>query len=181
MTYPMLQRWAILLCIVSLSIASAAHVVSSVGMVRDMAKLSSEVHILVDDRPTSTTTSSSSSGSGSDSCTDDRTTHDPATRRTDLSKAVVSLRGGGSIFPAGWNPMGYKITPLGERFLSMGDSLSCDVGRFLASLKSNRKRRSILKDSWLEIVRASKTGQAMRIYRTIDDLLDFCLQAGLVD
>jgi hypothetical protein len=177
MTYPMLQRWAILLCIVSLSIASAAHVVSSVGMVRDMAKLSSEVYILVDDRPTSTTTSSS----GSDSCTDDRTTHDPATRRTDLSKAVVSLRGGGSIFPAGWNPMGYKITPLGERFLSMGDSLSCDVGRFLASLKSNRKRRSILKDSWLEIVRASKTGQAMRIYRTIDDLLDFCLQAGLVD
>jgi hypothetical protein len=179
MTYPMLQRWAILLCFVSLSIASAAHGVSSVGMVRDMAKLSSEVHILVDDRPTTTTSSSS----GSDSCADDRTTHDPATRRTDLSKAaVVSLRGGGgSIFPAGWNPMGYKITPLGERFLSMGDSLSCDVGRFLASLKSNRKRRSILKDSWLEIVRASKTGQAMRIYRTIDDLLDFCLQAGLVD
>jgi hypothetical protein len=178
MTYPMLLRGAILLCFVSLSIASAAHGVSSVGMVRDMAKLSLKVHILVDDRPTTTT----SSRSGSGSCTDDRTTHDPATRRTDLSKAVVSLRGGGgSIFPAGWNPMGYKITPLGERFLSMGDSLSCDVGRFLASLKSNRKRRSILKDSWLEIVRASKTGQAMRIYRTIDDLLDFCLQAGLVD
>jgi hypothetical protein len=175
MTYPMLQCWVILLCFVSLSIASAAHGVSSVGMVRDMAKLSSEVH-MVDDLPTTCTSRSGGS------CADDRTTHDPATRRTDLSKAVVSLRGGGgSIFPAGWNPMGYKITPQGERFLSMGDSLSCDVGRFLASLKSNRKRRSILKDSWLEIVRASKTGQAMRIYRTIDDLLDFCLQAGLVD
>jgi hypothetical protein len=94
---------------------------------------------------------------------------------------LLSVRGGGFLTPAGWNPFGYKITPLGEQFLSFGDSLSSDVGRFLASLKSGRKRRSVLKNAWLEIMRASKTAQAMRIYRTIDELLDFCLNAGLVD
>ena len=91
------------------------------------------------------------------------------------------VRGGGFLIPSGWNPFGYKITPLGEQFLSFGDSLSSDVGRFLASLKSGRKRRSVLKQAWLEIMRASKTAQAMRIYRTIDELLDFCLKTGLVD
>jgi hypothetical protein len=98
-----------------------------------------------------------------------------------LSIAVTSLRGGRYLVPGGWNPMGYKITELGIQFLSLGDSLSCDVGRFIASLKSNRKRRATIKDSWLEIVRVSKTGQAMRIYRTVDELLDFCLKTGLVD
>jgi hypothetical protein len=97
------------------------------------------------------------------------------------SIAIDSLRGGAYLLPAGWNPMGYKITALGEQFLSLGDSLECDVGRFIASLKTNRKRRSTIKDSWLEIVRASKTGQAMRIYRSIDELLDFCIKTGLID
>jgi hypothetical protein len=96
-------------------------------------------------------------------------------------RRVPSMRGGGFLLPSGWNPFGYKITPLGEQFLSFGDSLSSDVGRFLASLKSSRKRRSVLKNAWLEIMRASKTAQAMRIYRTMDELLDFCLKAGLVD
>jgi hypothetical protein len=95
--------------------------------------------------------------------------------------AIESLRGGAYLIPAGWNPMGYKITALGEQFLSLGDSLECDVGRFIASLKSSRKRRSTIKDSWLEIVRASKKGQAMRIYRSIDELIDFCIKTGLID
>jgi hypothetical protein len=98
-----------------------------------------------------------------------------------LPNVITSLRGGGYIFPAGWNPMGYKITARGEQFLALGDSLLCDVGRLLASLKSNRKSRATIKDSWLEIVRVSKTGQAMRIYRTIDELIDFCLKTGLID
>lgn len=95
--------------------------------------------------------------------------------------AIESLRGGVYLIPAGWNPMGYKITALGEQFLSLGDSLECDVGRFIASLKASRKRRSVIKDSWLEIVRASKKGQAMRIYRSIDELIDFCIKTGLID
>jgi hypothetical protein len=95
--------------------------------------------------------------------------------------AIESFRGGTYLIPSGWNPMGYKITALGEQFLSLGGSLECDVGRFIASLKSSRKRRSTIKDSWLEIVRASKTGQAMRIYRTIDELIDFCIKTGLID
>mmetsp|Transcript_20889 Transcript_20889/g.37937 ORF Transcript_20889/g.37937 Transcript_20889/m.37937 type:complete len:139 (+) Transcript_20889:51-467(+) len=96
-------------------------------------------------------------------------------------QGVLPIRGGWSIIPSGYNPFGYKITELGKRFLNFGDSLECDVGRFLASLKAHRKRRKEIKDQWLEIVRASKKGQNMRIYRELDNLLDFCLQAGLIN
>lgn len=91
-------------------------------------------------------------------------------------------RGGGSWFfiPAGWNPFGYRITELGEKFLEFDGSLHCDVGRFLASCKS-RKSLSTMKSQWLEIVRASKQGQSMRIYRGLDDLIQFCLKARLLD
>jgi hypothetical protein len=99
----------------------------------------------------------------------------------DLLLTVRSVRGGASLFPSGWNPSGYKITETGEAFLAFGGSQSCDVGRFLASLKSGRKSRSTLKAAWLEIVRHSHTGQAMRIYRTFDELLKFCLKTGMID
>jgi hypothetical protein len=90
---------------------------------------------------------------------------------------------GGSyyIIPAGWNPFGYKITALGEAFLAFDGSLGSDVGRFLASTKSGRKRMTDLKAQWLEVLRVSKTGQSMRVYRQLQELLDFCLRAGLVD
>lgn len=90
-------------------------------------------------------------------------------------------RGGWTIVPSGYNPLGYKITELGKQFIKFGDSLECDVGRFLASLKAHRKRRKAIKEQWLEIVRASKQGQSMRIYRELDNLLDFCLRAGLIN
>uniref|UniRef100_A0A7S1D8N8 Uncharacterized protein n=1 Tax=Cyclophora tenuis TaxID=216820 RepID=A0A7S1D8N8_CYCTE len=89
-------------------------------------------------------------------------------------------RGGWSIVPAGWNPFGYKITPLGEKFLSFEGSLDHDVGRLLSSLKT-RKRFSTLKAQWLEVLRNTKAGQSMRIYRILNDLVDFCLKAGLID
>jgi hypothetical protein len=98
---------------------------------------------------------------------------------------IGALRGGGWSgplwLPAGWNPWGYKITKLGEDFLRYDGSLDCDVGRFLASLKTKRKTTKALKDAWLEVVRAGKKAQAMRIYRQLDDLIAFCLQAGLID
>lgn len=94
---------------------------------------------------------------------------------------ILKIPRGGSIIPAGWNPFGYKVTKLGHEFLGFGDSLSSDVGRFLASLKAHRKRRKAIKEQWLEIVRASKKGQNMRIYRELDNLLDFCLRAGLIN
>lgn len=73
-----------------------------------------------------------------------------------------------------------KITTLGDEFLSYDGSLDCDVGRFLASLK-NRKRFSDIKSNWLEIVRVAKTGQAMRIYKNLQDMIQLCLKAGLID
>lgn len=85
-----------------------------------------------------------------------------------------------SLIPAGYNPLGYKITELGTQFLEFEGSLDSDIGRFLASLKS-RKRHAALKEQWLEIVRVSKTGQTMRIYRTMDDMIAFCLKARLLD
>ena len=91
----------------------------------------------------------------------------------------LSVRGGG-LFPAGWHPMGYKITSVGETFLSFDGSLDSDVGRFLGSLKK-RVTKNTLKAYWLEIVRVAKTGQAMRVYRQIDKLLEFCLSAGLIN
>lgn len=95
---------------------------------------------------------------------------------------VLRVRGGGwwYIF-SGLNPFGYKITALGEQFLAFDGSHTCDVGRFLSSLKAGRKRKVTIKAAWLEIMRASKSGQAMRIYRTLDELLLFCLKAGLID
>lgn len=89
-------------------------------------------------------------------------------------------RGGWTIFPAGWNPFGYKITKLGEEFLKFEGCRDCDVGIFLSSLKG-RKRWSTIKQQWLEIVRASKKGQSMRVYRGLEKLLDFGLRAGLVN
>jgi hypothetical protein len=94
---------------------------------------------------------------------------------------MVRIPRGGGYIPAGWNPFGYFITPLGLTFLEFDGSLDSDVGRFLASLKSGRKKRSALKEQWLEIVRVSKTGQSMRILRRLDDLIDFCIKAGLLE
>jgi hypothetical protein len=93
----------------------------------------------------------------------------------------LAVRGGGYLIPAGWNPFGYKITALGEEFLAFDGSLDSDVGRFIASLKAKRVTTETLKASWLEIVRASKAGQCMRVYRKIDELIQFCLKAGLID
>jgi hypothetical protein len=91
------------------------------------------------------------------------------------------VRGGGWLIPAGYNPFGYKITSLGEEFLSYEGSLDSDVGRFLASLKSERKRFATLKGQWLEVLRVSKSGQSMRIYKNLQELVTLCLKMGLID
>ena len=99
---------------------------------------------------------------------------------TPLSELIHRHRGGG-FFPSGYNPFGYKITTLGEEFLKFDGSLDSDVGRFLASIKDKRKSLSTIKSNWLEIVRVSKSAQSMRIYRTLEELVSFCLKAGLLD
>lgn len=97
-----------------------------------------------------------------------------------LTKQAIRLPRGGGLL-AGYNPFGYKITQLGLDFLDFDGSLDSDVGRFLASLKSSRKKRGVIKEQWVEIVRVSKSGQSMRILRTLDDLIAFCLSAGFLD
>ena len=96
------------------------------------------------------------------------------------SNGVYIPRGGGGFLPAGWNPFGFKITELGQRYLAFQGSLDSDVGRFLASLKT-RKTAATIKAQWIEIVKVSKQGQSMRIYRMLDDLIQFCLAAGFID
>lgn len=86
----------------------------------------------------------------------------------------------GGYLPAGWNPFGYLITSLGLKFLEFDGSLDSDLGRFLASLKSGRKNKTVLKAQWLEIVRVSKSGQSMRILRKLDEFIDFCVKAGFI-
>ena len=108
------------------------------------------------------------------------------TRRTinkkeqyEIFDTLGKLRGGSML--AGWHPSGYGITELGLEYISFDGSLDSDVGRFLASFKSGRKRFSVLKDQWLEIVRISKTGQSMRVYRKLEALLNFCVKAGFLN
>lgn len=116
-------------------------------------------------------TGDASSGSSQD------TSLPPLTTQSNLQQ-----RGGGGLIPAGYHPLGYKITELGERFLEFGTTcLESDVGRFLASVKTKRKTMSAIQTQWLEIVRVSKSGQSMRIYRSLQDLVDFCLAARLID
>lgn len=95
-----------------------------------------------------------------------------------LSKINNFPRGGGLL--AGYNPFGYKITTLGEDFLKFDGSRDSDIGCLLSTLRA-RKRVASIKEQWLEIMRVSKSGQNMRIYRQLQALLDFCLQAGLID
>jgi hypothetical protein len=101
---------------------------------------------------------------------------------TESATASDLPRGGGlaGLIPAGFNPFGYKITDLGTQYLEFEGSLDSDVGRFLASLKT-RKRFEALKAQWLEIVRVAKSAQSMRIYRTLDDLITFCIEARMID
>jgi len=117
-----------------------------------------------------------------DDCNDEKATTSTTINRR--GACIDQLRGGGlsSLVPAGYNPFGHKITPLGLQFLEKFDgSLESDVGRFLASMKTTRKRFDTIKSQWLEIVRVSKKGQSMRIYKNLQRLIDFCLAAKLLD
>ena len=107
--------------------------------------------------------------------------HDPSNQG--YYDSNLSLRGGAvNVFPAGYNPFGHSLTELGERFLSFEGSLDSDLGKFLSTLKGG-KRKSVatLKEQWQEITRVSKKGQSMRIWRTLDDIIEFCLKAGFID
>lgn len=108
----------------------------------------------------------------------------PATSMSQLETRNLSqalqIRAGTSWIPAGYHPFGYGLTELGHEFLKFEGSLTSDIGRFLASLKTGRKKRKVLKEQWLEVVRVSKTGQSMRILRTLDDLIAFCVKVGFI-
>ena len=92
--------------------------------------------------------------------------------------AINSIPRGGLL--EGLNPFGYALTELGRAFLKMEGCADTDLGKFLSSLKTKRKTTKALKDQWLEVVRQAKSGQSMRIYRTMDDLIDFALKAGFI-
>eukprot|EP00956_Cyclotella_meneghiniana_P005568 scaffold7165_cov68-Cyclotella_meneghiniana.AAC.3 len=85
------------------------------------------------------------------------------------------------VTPRRYNPFGYALTDLGKQYLSFQGSADSDIGRFLSTLKSGRKKETTIKEQWLEIVRVSKQGQSMRIYRTLDDMIKLCLSAGFID
>lgn len=109
--------------------------------------------------------------------------HTTATQKQQhaTSEAWNNVPSGGGLIPGGYNPFGYKITQLGEEFLKYDGSLDSDVGRLLSTLKSQRKTFKTLKDQWLEVVRVSQSGQSMRIYRLLQELVGFCVKAGLLD
>lgn len=113
----------------------------------------------------------------------------PFNNNVDLSESkrelILSVPRGGfcctlRTYFAGWNPFGYGLTALGKEFLEFEGSLDSDVGRFLASLKSGRKSKKTLKGQWLEVIRVSKQGQSLRVYRTLDQLIAFCVKAGFI-
>mmetsp|Transcript_18893 Transcript_18893/g.24299 ORF Transcript_18893/g.24299 Transcript_18893/m.24299 type:complete len:158 (+) Transcript_18893:131-604(+) len=105
----------------------------------------------------------------------DRT--EPGIQTADFRKTAFIPRGG---WFEGLSPFGYKITESGEEFLRIDGCAESDLGRFLASLKE-RKQFKTLKKQWLEVLRVSKTGQSMRIYRKMEEFIKFCLNAGFID
>jgi hypothetical protein len=115
---------------------------------------------------------------------EDNTTRDVASSPTTRCSWKDIERGGAfglrRFIPAGYNPFGYQITELGLRFLKFDGSLDSDVGRFLTSVRT-RKRFDGIKSQWLEILRMSKKGQSMRIYRSLEELVEFCLETGFLD
>lgn len=96
---------------------------------------------------------------------------------TKLWKRTLELRGGALL--AGYNPFGLVVTDLGLQFLEFQGSRDSDLGRLLSTLKT-RKRRSTIKQEWLEILRVAKTAQAARIYKELDNLLNFLLACGFL-
>uniref|UniRef100_A0A7S2WTW5 Uncharacterized protein n=1 Tax=Rhizochromulina marina TaxID=1034831 RepID=A0A7S2WTW5_9STRA len=102
-----------------------------------------------------------------------------------VAQAVLDVPRGGASWFAGMHPFGYKLSALGAQFLELEGARNCDVGRFLASFKSTlkggRKTTSAIKSEWLELVRYAKTGEASRIYRTVDTLLAFVVKAGFIE
>lgn len=111
---------------------------------------------------------------------------DTATTSCNHVDILTTPRGGAAAalnpFPSGYNPFGYGLTDLGKEYLAFDGSLDSDVGRFLSSLKSGkRKSAAVMKEQWLEVVRVSKQGQSMRIYRKLDEMISFCLKAGFLD
>ena len=108
--------------------------------------------------------------------------HDPS-NQSYYDSNISSMRGGAvNVFPAGYNPFGHSLTELGEKFLAFEGSLDSDLGKFLSTLKGGkRKTLATLKEQWQEITRVSKKGQSMRIWRTLDDIIEFCLKAGFID
>ena len=110
--------------------------------------------------------------------------NNPVSLATATTERIPRSRTAAFGFPAGWHPFGYALSELGERYLAFEGSRDGDVGKFLSSTLSGRKSRKTrneLREYWREITRYSKKRQSMRIYRTIDDLIDFCLDAGFVD
>lgn len=114
--------------------------------------------------------------------------------------SLLMLRGGAAAsvsiaafnpFPSGYHPFGYGITDLGRSYLEFDGSIDSDIGKFLSTFKGGagdggggsgkRKSTATMKDQWLEIVRVAKTGQSMRIYRRLDDIIAFCIKAGFLD
>lgn len=104
-------------------------------------------------------------------------------RNNSFDTTITSLPRGGALgFPAGYNPFGYALTDFGKQFLDFDGSLESDIGKFLSTFKGGkRKSAATLKEQWLEVVRVSKKGQSMRIYRKLDELIEFCLKAGFID
>ncbi|KAJ8600065.1 hypothetical protein CTAYLR_001868 [Chrysophaeum taylorii] len=98
-------------------------------------------------------------------------------RTEEERRSALGVRGGGML--DGYHPFGVIITDLGARFLEFEGSRDSDLGRLLSSIK-HRKRRATIKSEWLEIVRVSKSAQALRIYHDLDTLLNFLLAVGFL-
>ena len=103
-----------------------------------------------------------------------------ALRRSECGQRIDVLHVRGGAMLAGLNPFGYKISERGETFLEYEGSRDSDLGKLLSSLKQ-RKTTSRIKSEWLELMRYSKTGQSVRIYKDLDAMLALLLKMGLID
>ena len=73
---------------------------------------------------------------------------------------------------------------MGKRFLALDGSNQSNLGQYLGTWKSTLtkgpKSPNEIKEKWLEILRHTKTKESSRIYRTIDILYQFSLDAKFI-
>ena len=77
----------------------------------------------------------------------------------------------------------YRISSLGEEFVKIDGPVPADIGRFLTSILQAKDGLSKLaiEENWETIVRLSGDTQSQRVLKKLDEIIEFCSKAKLIE